>query len=111
LSVDSTLNDWGKNRITHASQDSLVFKIPTLRNLRYTFPYMHDGRYKKLGQVLNHYTNNIQPHPNLSKELKNGIHLTNDDKADLLAFLMTLNDSTFVFDPTHQFPKELFLKQ
>ncbi len=108
LSVDTTLNDFGKNRITHLSVDSLVFKVPSLRNLRYTFPYMHDGRFKKLGQVLNHYTNNIQPHPNLSKELKNGIHLSSYYKADLIAFLMTLNDSSFVFNTHHQFPKEFF---
>lgn len=111
LAVDTTLNDNGKYKISHEPNDSLVFKVPSLRNLRYTFPYMHDGRFKKLSQVLNHYTNTIQPHPNLSKELKDGIHLSSDDKADLTAFLLTLNDSSFVFDTHHQYPKEILNTQ
>lgn len=106
LPVDTTLMDFGRMMVTQASQDSLLFKIPSLRNLAFTFPYMHDGRFKKLNQVLNHYTSGIVRAPGLSRELQNPIVLSTTDKTDLIAFLLTLNDKAFVFDPKHQFPKK-----
>lgn len=107
LPVDTTLLDYGKGGITHLGKDSLRFKIPSLRNLSYTFPYMHDGRFKKLSQVLNHYTSGIRPSPTLSPELRKPIVLSSEQKVDLIAFLLTLNDKAFVFDPKHQFPKKI----
>lgn len=109
LPIDSTLNDYGKGMITKQSNDSLLFKIPSLRNLSYTYPYMHDGRFKKLIQVLNHYTSNIKQSKTLAHELKSPIVLSTNDKVDLIAFLLTLNDKSFVFDPKHQFPKNILL--
>lgn len=103
LPVDTTLNDFGKWKITKQSADSLVFKIPSLRNLTYTFPYMHDGRFKKLSQVINHYTNGIQSYRTLSKELQNPIVLSPNEKVDLVAFLLTLDDREFVFNKKHGF--------
>lgn len=103
LPVDTTLNDFGKWKISQQSQDSFLFKIPSLRNLSYTFPYMHDGRFKKLSQVLNHYTNGIQHYTNLSKELKTPIILSSNEKVDLIAFLLTLDDKEFVFNKEHGF--------
>lgn len=105
LLVDSSLNDYGKYRITHKSGDSLLFKVPSLRNLQYTEPYAHDGRFKKIREVLNHYTDGIQNYPTLSNPLKKRIILSSNDKTDLLAFLKTLNDSSFVFNPENKFPK------
>jgi len=110
LSVDTTLNDFGRWNITRKSNDSLKFKVPTLRNLSFTYPYMHDGRFRKLRHVLKHYTSNIQQHPTLSKELNQPIRLTSNEKADLIAFLLTLNDKEFVFNPKHQFPRKILLK-
>ncbi len=107
LPVDTTLNDFGRGKVTQQRGDSLLFKIPSLRNLSYTFPYMHDGRFKKLSQVLNHYTTGIVRGPNLSAALQKPIVLSADEKVDLIAFLLTLNDKHFVFDPKHQFPKEI----
>ena len=100
LEIDTTLNDYGRMKISKDSKDSAFFKVPSLRNLSYTYPYMHDGRYRKLKDVLNHYTSN----PSLS----NGkiINLSSNDKADLIAFLLTLNDREFVFNKEHQFPRE-----
>lgn len=109
LPVDTTLNDYGKGAISLQSSDSLLFKIPTLRNLSYTFPYMHDGRFKKLSQVLHHYTDGVQSSKTLSVELENGIALSSNEKVDLIAFLLTLNDKKFVFNPKHQFPKNILL--
>ena len=108
LPVDTTLNDFGKWMVTKRSDDSLKFKIPTLRNLNFTHPYMHDGRFQKLNQVLNHYTKGISQNPTLATELKDSIKLTPNEKAYLIAFLLTLNDKNFVFDQKHQFPRNLF---
>ncbi len=109
LPVDTTLNDFGRIKITGNKQDSLLFKIPTLRNIEYSYPYMHDGRFSKLGQVLNHYTSGVQQSATLHPALQNGIALNTNEKADLIAFLLTLSDKEFVFNPKHQFPKEVFL--
>lgn len=108
LPVDSTLNDFGKMNITKKKEDSLLFKIPTLRNLSYTFPYMHDGRFKKLNEVLHHYTQGIKPSATLAVQLKNNINLSPYQKTDLMAFILTLNDSAFVFNPNHKYPHQVF---
>lgn len=110
LPIDSTLNDFGKWNITQQSSDSLLFKIPTLRNLSYTFPYMHDGRFRKLQEVLNHYTSGIHQSKTLAGALKNPLKLTSDEKVDLIAFLLTLNDKSFVFNKKHQFPRAVLLQ-
>lgn len=110
LPVDTTLNDFGKGMITKQSTDSLKFKIPSLRNLSYTYPYMHDGRFNKLSQVLNHYTNGIKQSPTLANELKVPVKLTSDEKTDLIAFLLALNDADFVFNPKLKYPKEILLQ-
>jgi cytochrome c peroxidase len=107
LPVDSNLNDSGRWHISQQTNDLFSFKTPTLRNISYTYPYMHDGRFTKLNEVLNHYTKGIVRYPNLAKELKNPIPLSANDKADLIAFLLTLNDKLFVFNPQHQYPKDL----
>ena len=107
LPVDTTLNDFGKWMVTKQRGDSLKFKIPTLRNLNFTYPYMHDGRFRKLNQVLNHYSKGISQSPTLASELKNPIELTSNEKTDLITFLLTLNDKKFVFDQKHQFPREI----
>lgn len=109
LELDSTLNDLGKYAITHNVSDSMKFKIPSLRNLSFTFPYMHDGRFKKLSQVINHYVSKKNESSTLAEQLRSPIQLTANDKADLISFLLTLDDKSFVFDAKHQFPKEILL--
>jgi cytochrome c peroxidase len=103
LIVDTTLNDFGKYVITRQSKDSLLFKVPSLRNLKFTSPYIHDGRFKKLNEVLNHYISGIIKTETLDSLLGDPIELSSNDKADVLAFLLTLNDTDFVFNPKHQF--------
>ncbi|MCF8422921.1 MAG: cytochrome-c peroxidase [Bacteroidia bacterium] len=98
LSIDTLLNDYGRFIITKNPSDSLKFKIPTLRNIEFTFPYMHDGRFKKLSQVMTHYTSQIQSSKTLASELKQKITLTSNEKVDIIAFLITLSDREFVFD-------------
>ncbi|MEM7372999.1 MAG: cytochrome c peroxidase [Bacteroidota bacterium] len=108
LPIDTTLNDLGRWQISQLESDKHRFKIPSLRNLSYTYPYMHDGRFRKLNQVLTHYSSGIQYSQTLAPELNNPIDLSSHDKADLIAFLLTLNDKAFVFNPTHQFPRKTY---
>lgn len=105
LPFDSSLNDYGRYTVTKLSEDSLLFKIPTLRNLKFTYPYMHDGRFTKLRQVLNHYSNGIVSSPSLAHQLKGKIRINAREKTELISFLLTLDDQSFVFDKTHSFPK------
>ena len=109
LPIDTSLNDYGRWGITKLSKDSLLFKIPSLRNLSYTPPYMHDGRFKTLNQVVTHYMKGIENTRTLSKELKFKVSLTSDERADIISFLLTLNDKDFVFNKNHQFPKYILL--
>lgn len=107
LPLDSVLMDFGRGAITQKGSDSMLFKVPSLRNLSFTAPYMHDGRFKKLGDVMAHYNSGILSNNMVSKELKKPLKLNADDRVDLIAFLLTLNDKEFVFDPKHQYPKEI----
>ncbi len=110
LVVDTTLNDFGRWMITKKPEDSLLFKVPSLRNLSYSYPYMHDGRFTKLHQVLQHYAAEIQSSPTLSNEMKSMKKLTEREQVDLISFLLTLNDKTFVFDKKHAYPRNILLQ-
>ncbi len=105
LPPDSLLRDGGRIRITHDLKDSLKFKIPTLRNVEYSFPYMHDGRFKRLREVIDHYAGGILPSATLASELREPIELTSEQRTDLVAFLLTLSDREFVMDPEHAAPR------
>lgn len=105
LQPDPTLNDLGRMTITHQPDDSLKFKVPTLRNIEFSFPYMHDGRFNRLGQVLRHYTSQIHESPTLAPVLRGNLPLTEAEMVDVLAFLLTLSDKEFLFNPDHGFPR------
>ncbi len=105
LAVDSILQDIGRMRITQKSSDSLKFKVPTLRNIERSAPYMHDGRYRSLQMVLFHYSSDIHSSETLAPQLRNGIQLTEDDKRCLIAFLKTLTDYTFLSNKQFQYPR------
>lgn len=105
LALDESLNDEGKMKISHNNSDSLKFKVPTLRNIEYSGPYMHDGRFKSLGMVLNNYIRGIQQSPTLSPRLQRGIYLSVNEKADLIAFLLTLSDKSFLTDQRFGYPQ------
>ncbi|CAN5533624.1 cytochrome c peroxidase [soil metagenome] len=107
LPIDSILHDFGRVNVTHLPQDSLKFKVPTLRNIEFSYPYMHDGRFKKLSEVLTHYTSGILKSPTLSVELKTPINLSSNDKVDIIAFLLTLTDRHFLFNEKYAYPKIL----
>jgi cytochrome c peroxidase len=105
LSVDTTLNDDGRMKITTQKEDYLRFKVPTLRNIQFSFPYMHDGRFKTLTEVVKHY-NSLGTDKSLPKELAKPVNLSDNDRVDLVLFLTTLTDKEFLFNPRFSFPKK-----
>jgi len=98
LAVDSELHDIGRMKITQNRDDSLKFKVPSLRNVAVSYPYMHDGRFHTLEAVIDHYTGGIVKTRTLSKQLQKPIALSPQDKKDLIDFLKTLTDREFLFD-------------
>jgi cytochrome c peroxidase len=90
--LDQTFSDIGRGLITQNPQDYGKFKTPSLRNIELTYPYMHDGRFYNLTQVLDHYSTGIQQSATLDPSLQNGIPLTSSEKTALIAFLKTLTD-------------------
>ncbi len=104
LAIDETLNDEGRIKITHREEDYLRFKVPTLRNIQFTFPYMHDGRFKTLSEVIKHY-NSLGHDKNLPKELDKPMELSDNDRVDLVVFLQTLTDKEFLFNSRFYYPK------
>lgn len=106
LALDPELKDVGRMGVTERRADSLLFKIPTLRNVEFSFPYMHDGRIQKLKEVIEHYSSLPTGNKNVSKELKKiKKPFTEEQKKDLLAFLKTLTDKEFLYNKDFSFPK------
>ena len=98
--------DGGRMEVTGKESDRSKFKVPTLRNVALTAPYMHDGRFQTLEEVIDHYNSGVQRtrtlDPNLAKHPESGLGLSEDDKKALVAFLRTLTDENF----TQQKPKQ-----
>ncbi|MCU0323004.1 MAG: cytochrome-c peroxidase [Chitinophagaceae bacterium] len=96
----SNVNDKGRFEITLNNADKYTFKVPSLRNLGYTSPYMHDGRFITLDAALEHYNSGVSNLMNLDPSLQQngtlGIALTTSEKQKIIAFLNTLNDRNFV---------------
>jgi cytochrome c peroxidase len=87
--------DNGRERLTQDPSDNALFKVPSLRNVEITSPYMHDGSIETLAEVIEHYNTGGSNHIN-KNNLINPLGLTENEKADLLAFLETLTDQKFI---------------
>lgn len=98
LAPNPAFNDKGRAVVTGKDEDNYRFKVPSLRNVGVTRPYMHDGRFETLEQALEHYNNGIHSAPNLDPLLADGIPLTENEKQDIISFLHTLTDHTFIKD-------------
>ena len=98
--LDATFTDVGLGAVTGDPADNGKFKSPSLRNLIFTAPYMHDGRFTTLEEVITHYSEGLQQSatvdPLMKKVKQGGVNLTAKDKADLKAFLVTLSDFNFI---------------
>lgn len=87
--------DKGRMDITGNSADSLAFKIPSLRNIQLTYPYMHDGRFYSVDEAINHYMSIDTSRNDIDPILKNKIQMTALQKNQLIYFLYTLTDTSF----------------
>lgn len=107
ITAVTTLNDFpdkGLGAITGVLTDNGKFKAPSLRNIALTAPYMHDGRFQTLEQVIEHYNSGGHYADNVIDGSINQLHLTEYDKQALLAFLHTLTDTTYFNNPAFQNP-------
>jgi len=100
---NSQFNDRGRYRVTLDWNDNMKFRVPSLRNVEYTAPYMHDGRFYSLDAVMNFYSENVENQPNLDPLLKQnghiGIPMTSLEKQNIVTFLKTLSDKNFITNP------------
>lgn len=103
LPINPQIDDIGRMRVTGIEAHKYKFKVPSLRNIEKTAPYMHDGRFYTLDAVLNHYSSGVANTQNLDPSLNNngilGIPLTAVEKTKLIAFLKTLTDNDFLTNP------------
>lgn len=102
--------DKGRGAITGKTSDNGKFKVPSLRNLAFTAPYMHDGRFKTLEEVINFYSEGVKPCANIDSKMEyvhqGGVKLSAEDKKKIVAFLLTLSDSSFISNPEFSNPFE-----
>lgn len=101
--------DLGLGAITGNEHDNGLFKIPSLRNVAVSAPYMHDGRFASLENVINHYSDSLCYSPsvniaNLQYVHTGGLHLNPVQKANLLALLNALTDTSFIHNPAYSDP-------
>ena len=106
--LDETITDQGFGGITGKSFDLGKFKSSSLRNLVYTAPFMHDGRFATIEEVIDHYSDNLKFNaPNLSPQLNHGnlhLQLSAKQKSDLIAFLKTMTDSSLLTNKAYSNP-------
>ncbi len=110
IGLDAEYADQGRGAITKNPNDDGLFKVPTLRNISLTAPYMHDGRFITLEEVLDHYSDNIKMHRNLSEQFKNSngtlktLNISKPEKQAIIAFLRRLTDKDFITSPMYSDP-------
>lgn len=104
LDTDASFTDLGRENATGNILDRGKFKTPSLRNLLYTAPYMHDGRFQTLEEVIEHYNSGGHISSTIDPSMKNqeyGLLLTQTEKDNLLAFLKTLSDPSFIINEAY----------
>lgn len=110
IGLNTNYVDNGMGDLTGDSKDNGKFKIPNLRNIELTGPYMHDGRFSTLDEVIEHYNDGIKDHPNLDLRLQNldgtpkVMHISSAEKQKLIAFLKSMTDSRLISDPKFSDP-------
>lgn len=107
--LDAVVTDKGLGKVTGNPSDDGKFKTPSLRNLVFTGPYMHDGRFSTLDQVINHYSEGLNNSPTIDPLMKKvddgGVQLTPDEKYYLKMFLISLSDSSFIENQNYSDPE------
>ncbi len=108
--LDAVFADRGRGAVTGDPREFGWFKSPSLRNLAYTAPYMHDGRFATLDEVIDHYSEGLVDSETIDPLMKSvdegGVQLSPQDKADLKAFLLSLSEPEFITNPAFQNPNQ-----
>lgn len=106
--LDSIFDDPGRMLVTGLASDEGKFKVPTLRNVAFSAPFMHDGRFETLEEVIEHYNSGVVESETLDPFMKfeEGLNLTAQDKEDLLNFLLCLSDQDFLNNEAFSDPHE-----
>ena len=108
IDAEADIVDIGRQKVTENPADRAKFKVPSLRNIAVTAPYMHDGRFKTLEEVVDHYNADIRESSTVDPALLNtkqtGLLLSRQDKEDLVNFLKTLTDDTFLNNEEYKSP-------
>jgi cytochrome c peroxidase len=104
LDATTRVADNGVGDITLNVRQLGLFKSPSLRNVEVTGPYMHDGRLANLDAVIEHYSREVKPHPNVDGRVRRRLNFNASEKAALVAFLKTLTDQKFITDPKFSDP-------
>jgi len=106
--MPNSFDDRGRASVTNNPEDNYKFKVPTLRNIALTAPYMHDGRFATLDEVIEHYSSGIHMSPTIDPLIEfgsqGGVQLDAQEKYLLKKFLLTLTDQKFVTNPNFQDP-------
>ncbi len=106
--MPNSFDDKGRAGVTNNPEDNYKFKVPTLRNIALTAPYMHDGRFATLDEVIEHYSSGIHMSPTIDPLIEfgsqGGVQLDAQEKYLLKKFLLTLTDQKFVTNPNFQDP-------
>jgi len=102
--VETDIKDIGVERVTQDPNDKGKFKVPTLRNVEFSYPYMHDGRFTNLEQVVAFKSNGIQDSPTVDPFLKHGLNLSKEEQKALVSFLRTLSDYSYIGNPKYAEP-------
>ena len=106
--LDTNPLDLGLALASGDPNDNGKFKSPSLRNLAFTAPYMHDGRFATIEEVIDHYSEGLQESPTIDPLMKKveegGVHLSTNEKQNLKSFLLTLSDFEFLNNPEYQHP-------
>lgn len=106
--LDSIFSDIGLMGTTGSPLDKGKFKVPSLRNISLTAPYMHDGRFSSLEEVIEHYNSGVKSSSTLDPDMhvfEGGLGLSQQEKNDLLAYLMTFTDSSMLSNPKYSEPE------
>ena len=114
IGLDESYTDLGRGAVSTSSFDNGKFRVPSLHNVTLSAPYMHDGRFKTLSEVIDHYSKGIMNSQNLDSQLKDStghaprqMNITDDDKQAIIAFLGTMTDYSLVTDPKFSNPFKL----
>ena len=103
-------DDPGRMIVTGNPNDAGKFKVPTLRNIEFSAPYMHDGRFTNLQEVVDHYSVGVVQSPTIDPLMEfanqGGVQLDLQERQSLVTFLKTLTDESFIYNPDFQDPEQ-----